>query len=78
MKTTKIISACAVLAALVSCSNENELSQQSAEDTPIRIQANVGAVTTKAASDIQSEHFKDGQTVNVYIYENTTGSVEYK
>lgn len=76
MKATKIISACAVLVALASCSND--LSQQSAEDTPIRIQANVGGITTRAGSDIQSEHFKNGQTVNVYIYENTTGPVEYK
>ena len=57
MKATKIISACAVLAALVSCSNENELSQQSAEDTAIRIQANVGGITTKAASNIQGSQF---------------------
>lgn len=78
MKATKIISACAVLVALASCSNDHVISQPGAEDTPIRIHANVGAVTTKAASDIQSEHFKDGQTVNVYIYENTTGPVEYK
>lgn len=78
MKATKIISACAVLVALASCSNDHVISQPGAEDTPIRIQANVGAVTTKAASDIQSEHFKDGQIVNVYIYEHTTGSEEYQ
>lgn len=78
MKTTKIISACAVLVALASCSNDHVISQPGAEDTPIRIQANVGGITTRAASDIQSEHFKDGQTVNVYIYENTSGSEEYK
>ena len=78
MKATKIISACAVLVALASCSNDHVISQPGAEDTPIRIQANVGAVTTKAASDIQSEHFKDGQTVNVYIYEHTTGTEGYK
>lgn len=78
MKATKIFSACAMLVALASCSNDHVISQPGAEDTPIRIQANVGAVTTKAASDIQSEHFKDGQTVNVYIYEHTTGTEQYK
>ena len=74
MKATKIISACAVLVALASCSNENELSQQSAEDTAIRIQANVGGITTKAASDIQGSQFVNGESVNVYIYENTTNN----
>ena len=73
MKTTKIISACAVLVALASCSNDHVISQPSAEDTPIRIQANVGAVTTKAASDIQGSQFVNGESVNVYIYEHTTG-----
>lgn len=78
MKATKIISACAVLVALASCSNDHVISQPGAEDTPIRIQANVGAVTTKAAHDIQSQNFNDGQTVNVYIYEHTTGAELYK
>ena len=73
MKETKIISACAVLAALASCSNEHELSQQSAEDTPIRIQANVGGITTRAGSSIQGNQFDNTESVNVYIYEHTTG-----
>ena len=73
MKATKIISACAVLVALASCSNDHVISQPGAEDTPIRIQANVGAVTTKAASDIQGSQFVNGESVNVYIYEHTTG-----
>lgn len=72
MKATKIISACAVLVALASCSNDHVISQPGAEDTPIRIQANVGAVTTKAASDIQGSQFVNGENVNVYIYENAT------
>ena len=42
MKATKIISACAVLVALASCSNDHVISQPGAEDTPIRIQANEG------------------------------------
>lgn len=73
MKATKIISACAVLVALASCSNEHELSQQSAEDTPIRIQANVGGITTRAGSSIQGNQFDNTESVNVYIYEHTTG-----
>ena len=71
MKATKFISACAVLAALASCSNEHELSQQSAEDTPIRIQANVGGITTRAAHNLLSS-FGNGDAINVYITENTT------
>ena len=74
MKATKIISACAVLVALASCSNDHVISQPGAEDTPIRIQANVGAVTTKAASDIQGSLFDNNESVNVYIYENTTNA----
>lgn len=74
MKATKIISACAVLVALASCSNENELSQQSAEDTAIRIQANVGGITTRAGSSIQGTKFDNGESVNVYIYENSTNA----
>lgn len=70
MKATKIISACAVLAALASCSNEHELSQQSAEDTPIRIQANVGGITTRAASDIQSQFFEAGEIIGIFLKEH--------
>lgn len=71
MKATKFISACAVLVALASCSNEHELSQQSAEDTPIRIQANVGGITTRAAHNLLSS-FGNGDAINVIITENTT------
>lgn len=67
MKATKFISACAVLAALASCSNE--LSQPTAEDTPIRIQANVGGITTRAASNIQGEQFEAEEYINVYLFE---------
>lgn len=70
MKATKIISACAVLVALASCSND--LSQQGAEDTPIRIQANVGGITTKAAHNLLESSFSSGDAINVYITENTT------
>src|SRR5574344_1409528 len=73
MKATKIISACAVLVALASCSNDHVIAQPSAEDTPIRIQANVGGITTRAASSIQGTQFDNNESVNVYIYEHTTG-----
>ena len=71
MKATKIISACAVLVALASCSND--LSQPTAEDTPIRIQANVGGITTRAAHNLLSS-FGSGDAINVYITENTTAN----
>lgn len=74
MKATKIISACAVLVALASCSNDHVISQPGAEDTPIRIQANVGGITTRAASSIQGTQFDNNESVNVYIYENTTNA----
>ena len=67
MKATKIISACAVLVALASCSND--LSQPTAEDTPIRIQANVGGITTKAAHNLLTSFGRD-DAINVYITEN--------
>ena len=73
MKATKIISACAVLVALASCSNDHVISQPGAEDTPIHIQANVGGITTRAASSIQGTQFDNNESVNVYIYEHTTG-----
>ena len=70
MKATKIISACAVLVALASCSND--LSQPTAEDTPIRIQANVGGITTRAAHNLLESSFSNGDAINVYITENIT------
>ena len=87
MKATKIISACAVLVALASCSNDHVISQPGAEDTPIRIQANVGSVTTKAGAGLydQNNNFENGAKINVYIFENsgttytygTSGLLEY-
>ena len=75
MKATKIISACAVLAALASCSNENELSQQSAEDTPatIRFETSVGGQKTKAvndASELQDTQFKDDEKISIFLREH--------
>lgn len=68
MKATKIISACAVLAALASCSND--LSQPTAEDTPIRIQANVGGITTRAGSYIQSKYFDANEKIGIFLREH--------
>ena len=75
MKATKIISACAVLAALASCSNDHELSQQSAEDTPatIRFETSVGGQKTKAANDaseLQDTQFKDGEQISIFLREH--------
>ena len=70
MKATKIISACAVLVALASYSND--LSQPTAEDTPIRIQANVGGITTRAVHNLLESSFSNGDAINVYITENIT------
>lgn len=70
MKATKIISACAVLVALASCSNDHVISQPVAEDTPIRIQANVGAVTTKAASNIQESQFEENEKIGIFLREH--------
>lgn len=74
MKATKIISACAVLVALASCSNDHVISQPGAEDTPIRIQANVGAVTTKAASDIQGSQFDANEKIGIFLKEHLGAS----
>lgn len=70
MKATKIISACAVLVALASCSNDHVISQPGAEDTPIRIQAKVGAVTTKAASNIQDQYFDANEKIGIFLREH--------
>ena len=70
MKATKIISACAVLVALASCSNDHVISQPGAEDTPIHIQANVGAVTTKAASNIQDQYFDANEKIGIFLREH--------
>lgn len=70
MKKSKTFFACAMLAALASCSNDHELSQQSAEDTPIRIQANVGGITTRAGSDIQSQYFDANEIIGIFLREH--------
>lgn len=72
MKATKIISACAVLVALASCSNDHVISQPGAEDTPIRIQANVGGITTKAGSSIQGTQFDANGKIGIFLREYLT------
>lgn len=74
MKKFQTIFACAVLAALASCSNDHELSQQSAEDTPIRIQANVGGITTRAASNIQGTQFDANEKIGIFLKEHLGAS----
>ena len=75
MKKFQTIFACAVLAALASCSNEHELSQQSAEDTPaiIRFETSVGGQKTKAANDaseLQDTQFKDDEKISIFLREH--------
>ena len=75
MKTTKIISACAVLAALASCSNDHELFHQSptpSDPDVINIVAASSKPATKAAvtgNDLQDTQFATGEKINVYLSE---------
>ena len=59
-----------MLVALASCSSDHELSQQSAENTPIRIQANVGGITTRAAGNIQGTQFDANEIIGIFLKEN--------
>ena len=75
MKATKIISACAVLAALASCSNDHVISQPGAEDTPspIRFETSVGGMKTKAVNDateLQDIQFKDNEIISIFLREH--------
>ena len=89
MKTTKIISACAVLVALASCSSDHELSQQSptpSDPDVINIVAASSKPVTRAAgtaADLQDTQFADNELINVYLEENggnttTYGMLRYK
>ena len=75
MKATKIISACAVLVALASCSSDHELSQQSptpSDPDVINIVAASSKPVTKAAvtgNDLQNIQFATGENINVYLSE---------
>lgn len=84
MKTIKNFFACAVLVALASCSNDSD---STLENKAIRLYSSFGNVTTRAAvpgenetddtKKLQDTQFANGQTVNVYITENTTGTATY-
>ena len=78
MKATKIISACAVLVALASCSNDHVISQPGAEDmlTHMSVVSSVGSPKTKAANaagDVQDTQFAQDEVINVYLFENRDG-----
>ena len=86
MKKFQTIFACAVLAALASCSNDSE--SPAVDDNVIRMYSSLSNVTTKTAvpadentatTRLQDEQFGINENVNVYIYENykTGGSATY-
>ena len=75
MKATKFISACAVLAALASCSNDHVLSQQSptpSDPDVINIVAASSKPVTRAvenAANLQNTQFAAEEKINVYLEE---------
>ena len=78
MKKSKTFFACAMLAALASCSNDHVLSQQSptpsAPDVINIVAASSKPVTRAAniAADMQDTQFDTGQKINVYLHEHGT------
>lgn len=76
MKKSKTFFACAMLAALASCSNDHVLSQQSptpSDPDVINIVAASSKPVTKAAvtgNDLQDTQFADNELINVYLEEN--------
>lgn len=80
MKKSKTFFACAMLAALASCSNDHVLSQQSptpSDPDVINIVAASSKPVTRAANiaaDMQDTQFADNELINVYLSENTTGT----
>lgn len=78
MKKSKTFFACAMLAALASCSNDHVLSQQSptpSDPDVINIVAASSKPVTKAANvaaNLQDEQFADNEKINVYLYEHET------
>ena len=84
MKKSKTFFACAMLAALASCSNDHVLSQQSptpSDPDVINIVAASSKPVTKAANvaaNLQDEQFADGKLINVYLHEhgNTLGTTD--
>lgn len=76
MKKSKTFFACAMLAALASCSNDHVLSQQSpapSDPDVINIVAASSKPVTRAANiaaDMQDTQFADNELINVYLEEN--------
>lgn len=77
MKKSKTFFACAMLAALASCSNDHVLSQQSptpSDPDVINIVAASSKAVTRAAQDagkLQDTQFAEGEDINVYLSEHT-------
>lgn len=80
MKKSKTFFACAMLAALASCSNDHVLSQQSptpSDPDVINIVAASSKPATRAvenATNLQNTQFATGEKINVYLGENVTSS----
>ena len=80
MKKSKTFFACAMLAALASCSNDHVLSQQSptpSDPDVINIVAASSKPVTKAAGtadDLQDTQFAENALINVYLSEHIEGS----
>lgn len=80
MKKSKTFFACAMLAALASCSNDQVLSQQSptpSDPDVINIVAASSKPVTRAvenATNLQNTQFVAGEKINVYLGENVTSS----
>lgn len=83
MKKSKTFFACAMLAALASCSNDHVLSQQSptpSDPDVINIVAASSKPVTKAAGtadDLQDAQFATGEKINVYLEENGGSTTTY-
>ena len=80
MKKSKTFFACAMLAALASCSNDHVLSQQSptpSDPDVINIVAASSKPATRAvenATNLQNTQFVAGEKINVYLSENLDGA----
>lgn len=78
MKKSKTFFACAMLAALASCSNDHVLSQQSptpSDPDVINIVAASSKPVTRATQDagkLQDTQFAENEKINVYLSEHTT------
>ena len=78
MKKSKTFFACAMLAALASCSNDHVLSQQSptpSDPDVINIVAASSKPVTRAVEDatnLQNKQFAENEKINVYLSEHTT------